>query len=219
MSAEPVMPTVDRAPRALPRGRHALEPEVVRSSQRWRMLEAAGLVAAEKGFARLSVADITREAGVSRKTFYEHFDTKLDCFLQSYETNAEVLLRRTRAAARAADGGWRAGFAAALRAYLGTMELQPRLARTFLIEVLAAGPEAIARREQVHRRFVAILREIHIAGRKRDPALRRRPTFVFEAFVGGANELVYNRIGAGRTDLLALEPQLMELARDLMEGR
>ena len=67
--------------RTLPRGRHAATREIVWTSQRERLLEAMAGVVADKGYARVAVADVIDHAGVSRKTFYEHFANKEACFL------------------------------------------------------------------------------------------------------------------------------------------
>src|SRR5258707_2850574 len=76
----------------LPRGRHAAPPEVVWESQRGRMLEAMALAVAEKGYAATAVADVIARAGVSRKTFYEHFANREACFLAAYDAGVEALL-------------------------------------------------------------------------------------------------------------------------------
>src|SRR5918996_5367122 len=85
-------------PRRLPRGTHGLDPGVVAESQRTRLLEAAGRAVAEKGYAGATIEDIVRGAGVSKKTFYEHFADKLDCFLAAYEAASDELFEHVRAA-------------------------------------------------------------------------------------------------------------------------
>ncbi len=77
-----------------PRGRHRLPPEVVARSQRERLLEAAVRVVAAKGYGAMTVGDLTKEAGVSRTTFYELFEDKEACFLAAYDNAVEVLVRR-----------------------------------------------------------------------------------------------------------------------------
>ena len=81
-----------------PRGRHRLPREVVARSQRDRLLEAAIRVVAEKGYAALTIGDLTGAAGVSRTTFYELFDGKEDCFLAAYDNAVDALVRRVTAA-------------------------------------------------------------------------------------------------------------------------
>ena len=92
-----------------PRGRHRLPPEVVARSQRERLLEAAVRVVAAKGYAATTVGDLTKEAGVSRTTFYELFEDKEACFLAAYDNAVEALVapgrRRLRVRAGAGPTG------------------------------------------------------------------------------------------------------------------
>src|SRR3954464_7125153 len=126
---------------ALPRGRHAAPREVVRNSQRGRMLAAMASAVGEKGYGAVAVADVIARAGVSRKTFYEHFDNKEECFLAAYAAGVEPWLDAIDAAIRAAAAGDPLAIARAGTArYLETLAANPAFARTFLIEVLAAGP-------------------------------------------------------------------------------
>src|SRR6516164_1797887 len=76
----------------LPRGRHAAPRPVVREVQRVRMLAAMVQAVAEKGYARVAVTDVVERAGVSRKTFYEQFANKDDCFLAAYDATVDDLL-------------------------------------------------------------------------------------------------------------------------------
>src|SRR3954471_7256007 len=112
-----------RVPKSLPRGPHRLEREVVLASQRGRLLDAIAKVVAEKGYAATSVADVIELAGVSRKTFYEHFRDKEACFLAAYDAGVDILLATMREA-----GDTRSR----VRAYLETLAAEPDFARTFL---------------------------------------------------------------------------------------
>ena len=147
-------------PRRLPRGTHGLDPSLVAASQRTRLLEAVGGAVAEKGYAATTIDDIVRGAGVSKKTFYEHFQDKLGGFLAAYEAASDELYEHVRVAqdggarrrARATDA-WLERTHAGIRAYLRWLAAEPALARVFLIEVAAAGPEALARRERLRDRY------------------------------------------------------------------
>ena len=105
---------------------------------------------AEKGYARVAVADVIERAGVSRKTFYEQFANKDECFLAAYDAGVDRLLGGDRRGARRA-GARLAGGAArrAVEVYLETLAASPAFARAFLIEVLGAGPAALERRSIV----------------------------------------------------------------------
>jgi AcrR family transcriptional regulator len=189
-------------PRRLPRGTHGLDPSLVAASQRTRLLEAAGRAVAEKGYAAATIEDIVRGAGVSKKTFYEHFGDKLDCFLAAYEAASDELLEHVRTAQDGA-GDWVEGTRAGIHAYLRWLAAEPALARVFLIEIAAAGPEALARRERLRDRYAERMRELQ------DPRIGV-PDEIFHAVVAAADDLVVRRLREG-SDLLELEPILLRL--------
>jgi AcrR family transcriptional regulator len=196
-------------PRRLPRGTHGLDPSLVAASQRTRLLEATGRAVADKGYAATTIEDIVRGAGVSKKTFYEHFADKLDCFLAAYETASDQLFEHVRAAQDAADGEWLTRTRAGIRAYLRWLAAEPALARVFLIEVAAAGPTALERRERLRDRYAQRMRELQVADSV--------PDEIFHAVVAGADDLVVRRLREGG-DLLELEPTLLYLQVSLLAG-
>ena len=80
----------------LPPGRHGLPREFVAHNQRERLIAGLAEAVAENGYAGTTIAHITRHAAVSRRTFYEHFGSKDECFVAAYDTVMEEL--RTRVA-------------------------------------------------------------------------------------------------------------------------
>ena len=147
------------------------------ASQRTRLLEAVGRAVAEKGYAAATIDDVVRDAGVSKKTFYEHFSDKLDCFLAAYEAASDELLEHIRAAQDTADADWLARTSAGIHAYLRWLAAEPALARVFLIEIAAAGPAALELRERMRDRYAERMREL---GSGRDV-----PEEIFHADRGG----------------------------------
>jgi AcrR family transcriptional regulator len=208
-----------RSSPALPRGRHAAPREVVRESQRGRMLAAMAQAVGAKGYADVAVADVIAGAGVSRKTFYEHFENKEECFLAAYDAGVELMLDAIDAAiAQAVSEGPLAIARAGTARYLDVLAANPAFARTFLIEVLAAGPRALERRTRVHARFADQLAAIHRAARgaagggSADP-----PPYVFRACVGAINELVTDHVlRRGAETLPDLLDALVEVEQALL---
>ena len=206
--------------RVLPRGRHAAAREIVWASQRERMLEAMADATAERGYGRVAVADVIERAGVSRRTFYEHFANKEACFLDAYDAGVDRVLGAIEAEARAAAPDWLAGAAAGSRCYLEMLAANPAFARTFLVEVLAAGPEALERRSRVHERFAALLAEILASARRDVPELPDPPPHVLLACVGAINELVVEGLlREGAATLPRLLPAVLEVEIALLVGR
>lgn len=214
--------------RVLPRGRHAAPREVVAESQRERMLVAMAEACATKGYANVAVADVIERARVSRRSFYEQFSNKEDCFLAAYDAGVAGLLEEIAAAeeaARKSEPPARAGLLAAARAgtetYLQLLADNPAFARTFLIEVLGAGPEALAHRDAVHQRFAERLAEGFEAVRRSagDAALPAPAGFVFRAAVGAIHELVTQELLSGGPEALpGLLDQVLEVELRLLGG-
>jgi AcrR family transcriptional regulator len=191
----------------LPRGRHRLTREQVVASQRQRMLRAMSKVVSEKGYANTSVADVIAIAGVSRETFYEQFAGKEECFLAAYDVGVESVLRAMRASLTDAPDDPAEVYSRALASYLHTLSVDPAVARTFNVEVYAAGPAAIQRRMALMDRFVDVTAEMLGARTPQD-------RFACEALVAAISSLVTNRVGVGRAaELPDLHGPLMELVR------
>ena len=138
--------------------------------------------------------DVIARAGVSRKTFYEHFDNKEECFLAAYDAGVASMLDAIGDAIDAAAPALARSRSRArgTARYLETLAANPAFARTFLVEVSAAGPAALERRARAHERFAALLAtSARAAG---GPA--GTPGWVFRACVGAINELVTDHVMA-----------------------
>jgi AcrR family transcriptional regulator len=147
-------------PQQLPRGRHRLSREEVETSQRSRMLLALAMAMSEKGYVSTSVADVIKRAGVGRETFYQHFSSKLDCFMSAFDVAGDLLMERIEQVIGRAEGTRIERFDQALTAYLDILAEQPAFARVFLVEVYAAGPDALERRAVLQDRIVDGLAEL-----------------------------------------------------------
>jgi AcrR family transcriptional regulator len=182
-------------------------------SQRGRMLDAMAAAVAEKGYPATTVADVIARAGVSRKTFYEQFRSKEDCFLAAYDVGVDLLLGALREAG-SDDDDLLERARRRTRAYLETLASEPAFARTFMIEVDAAGPAARERRAAVHERFAALLREqVEAAG------LPEQPEEIYLAAVGATDLLVSRAVARGRTaELPQLEELVLQVQVSLLAG-
>jgi len=196
--------TVEMQP--LPRGRHGLSREEVEVSQRTRLIRAMVDVMAEKGYAGTSVADILSGARVSRETFYELFGSKEDCFMSAFELAYAAILHATTPSAGEAEPIER--FARVLEDYLRALASDPAAARVFLVEVYAAGPSALERRNELQGQLVDSM-----------AALVGGDRFAIEALLAGLVQMVTARVAVGDADgLLKLHGPTVELARRLGLG-
>lgn len=176
-----------------PRGRHRLPPEVVARSQRERLLDAAVRVAAGKGYGAMTVTDLTRDAGISRTTFYELFEDKEACFLAAYDRAAEALVRRVAAAFEAGDA-WPRRARAGLAALLEALTEDPAVARMALVDVGAAGPAAQRRQRAALQRLTPLFDE----GRDYAPGGRNLPANTSRMAIGAVAGLIADALAEER---------------------
>jgi AcrR family transcriptional regulator len=176
----------------------------VAENQRERILAAVADVVSAASYADMTVEGIIVTAGISRRTFYEHFKNKDDAFLAAYDEAAEQLLTAVRPAYEL-----REGFAEQMETGIGTflalLAADPAFARMFIVEVMAAGPEAIRRRNDITRTFADLI------DRNAQELLAGKvaPGLTAETIVGGIYEVVYTRVLRGEIrNLPALLPDL-----------
>lgn len=182
----------------LPPGRHGLPRAFVIENQRDRIIDALARTCAVGGYGVVTVEEIISAAGVSRRTFYDLFADKEQCFLVAYETVIERVLKVFDAAYRAAPCGWPERLSAALVALVQQFAIEPALARLTVVEVLGAGRAALQRRDASLRRFEVFF-EPGAALLPLETAQRR---LIARAVVGGLYEVLYARIAAGQTATL-----------------
>ena len=191
----------------MPRGRHGLPREAVADSQRARILAAMIAVVAARGYSETRVVDVIGAAGVSRKTFYELFDSKEDCFLAAYDILVGQVLEEAETGFALTPGAaWPERVESGLRAVLGHLAAHPEEARFALVEVLAAGPKALARRDAALRQFTGFIE----AGRSESTV--DLPGSTAQTIAGGINELLYSEVLHGAAARLpARLPELVFL--------
>lgn len=194
----------------LPPGRHGLPRDFVAENQRERLLNGVVEAVAADGYNATTIGRIAEASKISRKTFYEHFEDKEDCFLAAYE----MIDAHVGAAMLAAAGPkepWPDRVEARLAAVLDILSRDPAVARFYLVEPLAAGGEVAARYRDAMQLLAELLRpdsgpsgvdaEVHD-----------------QALMGGITTLIRRRLAAGDpTSLPSLLPDLVDLStRDLL---
>jgi AcrR family transcriptional regulator len=187
-------------------GTDGLPREHVTEIQRVRILNAMAEVASERGAGAASVAHIVARAGVSRRTFYDLFDDREDCFLAAFE---EAVAQAARTVIPAYDGQtrWRERIRAGLLALLVFCEEEPALARLCVVEALAAGSRALQRRGEVLDRLLWAVDQ----GRAERPVrVPEPPPLAAEGAVGAVLAVIHRRlVGGGSEPLTALLGELM----------
>jgi len=115
--------------------------------QRPRLLAAMAYVVAEEGFSNTTVSRVCARANLPRRSFYIEFESREDCFLALMEEGLRSTVELISAAFGAAET-WQEGIRQALAALLVFFESEPALARSLIVEFLAAGAEALEFRER-----------------------------------------------------------------------
>jgi AcrR family transcriptional regulator len=196
----------------LPPGRHGLPRDFVAENQRERLLNGVVEAVAEHGYNATTIGRIAAAAKISRRTFYEHFAGKEDCFLAAYEMIDEHV-RRSMEAAAGEEERWPERARARLAVLLDVLSRDPAVARFYVVEPLGAGGEIAARYRDAMQLLAELLRPDETPS-EMDLEVRD------QALMGGVATLISRRLKAGdATRLGELLPDLTELALAPYLGR
>jgi AcrR family transcriptional regulator len=177
------------APPRLRAGRHSLPREQVDEIQRARLLNAMIEVAAVDGYQGAAVSRVVARAGISRRTFYELFASREECFIAALDWSvARIAAQMGEEYAR--EDTWRDGVRVAVATGLACLDAKPELARACVVEALGAGPAVLARRARVLQELADALR----AGAPTPPGAGEPPLLTAETIVGAAFSVVHTRL-------------------------
>jgi AcrR family transcriptional regulator len=196
----------------LPAGRHGLSRGFVAENQRERLLNGVVEAVAECGYNETTIGAITAAAGISRRTFYEYFKGKEDCFLAAHEMIDEHV-RGAMLAAGDPGRPWPEQVWDRLAALLEILSRDLAIARFYLVEPLAAGGEIAARYRDAMQLLAETLRP-QAGPADADVEVRD------QVLMGGIATLIARRLKAGEASRLPeLLPDLTELALAPYLGR
>jgi AcrR family transcriptional regulator len=169
-------------------------PEAAVESDRVRVLNSAARLAAAKGYARLTSAQIASAAGVSEERFNELFNSIEQCFLDALDRIALGALVAAATAWRGSEDG-EVGVHRAMVALMRHLAGTPCLGQVAFVEIFAVGPAGIERRERLLGQFAKLL-----SGSL--PRSRRPSRLVAEATVGAIWGIAHNHVTRGAARLL-----------------
>src|ERR687891_1718545 len=206
----------DRAPR----GRHAPPLEVRQDRQRRRLYAAAGAIFARVGYADATAEAIARQAGMSKATFYEHFDNKEDCIIALHDAATPAVLEAMRRTGDDHAGSGAAGrVRAVIHTFLEVLAAFPDEAQTLLVEIIGAGPRAMERRDRVLADYAAYVDEVNREDAARYGVVRFASPHDAFAIVGAVVELASRQIRTGEPDdVRDLEPVVERLVLGLLQA-
>ena len=155
---------------------------------RQRLLDALEESIAEDGYPRTTVADIVRRARTSRRTFYEHFDSREACFVALLtDANAEQVTQISGAVDP--DAPWRSQVRQAIEAWISSGESRPSLMLSWIRDVPSLGDAARLLQRNVTEKFIEMVQTLAGAEQFRSagigPVSRQRIIML----LGGLREL------------------------------
>jgi AcrR family transcriptional regulator len=207
LKAEPSPPTSPfvpteplRAPDMLPPGRVRMSEEDIAENQRQRIMFAAARLAEDKGYAAITIGDITKLARVDGRVFYSMFSDKQEAFMAVHELGFQRVMDVTAGAFFAGstwpERNWEAG-----RAFTQFLERNPMIANVGFVEAYAMGSGAVQRLQDSQTAFAMLLQE----GYQYVPEDARPPRLALEAIIATIFEVVYQRArSSGRPRLSGL---------------
>jgi AcrR family transcriptional regulator len=172
--------------------------ELVLEAERRRIMNALAGLVAERGYGSVTLGAIIARAGVSQEAFYWHFRDKHHCFLLALDDWTEHLLACVVEASSAASGEEQR-LRAAVEGLLGYVAADPNYAKMAIVESLAAGPRAIAKRARTLRQMARLLG----AASTGHSGASHVPALLAEGVVAGIVGILYSRIVLEGTFALA----------------
>ena len=198
-------------PNELPRGPHHLTSEEVQASQRQRMLTAVLALVDAHGLPPVTVAQIVREARVSKSAFYAQFANRDACFLAAVHDAKQLQVAASTAILRAAPD-WVTGTRQAVAAYVADVEVTAVRRRAWLIESLSLGEAGLAERDHAMQTPIELYAALLEVVREQEPELALPAPWFARAVAGAHVELVSQALRQRSSSAITeLEPQLAYL--------
>jgi AcrR family transcriptional regulator len=210
---------IPESQRAPGRGKYdrTRSPNERQKDQMRRLLDAAGHVFAEVGWADATVEAIVNRAGMSRRTFYEHFDDLKECLLVLHQKVSKVSFRAVESSVHAQSSPPEK-LTMGITAFLGGIAMFPHMARVMFRVVRSAGPEFESAHEQMMARFAklvldGVLSSFDHGGKGRLPADGQVELRVF-ALVSGMEAVAMRYVSQGEeSKALEAAPVLIDMVQ------
>ncbi|HEY2335155.1 MAG TPA: TetR/AcrR family transcriptional regulator [Solirubrobacterales bacterium] len=165
------------------------------SAKRQMILEGMLEVVGTNGYEAASVRMVLDHTSLYRQAFYDEFADKDACYLEAFDFGV-AQLEAVVSAAAASEESWQGQLRAGLGALLGVLEADPGLGRAMLVEVHAAGSEALERRSQAMKRVTDFIDSArHVSQDSEAP-----PPIAAEGIVAGMHAVVHAKLAAGEDD-------------------
>lgn len=185
-----------------------MAPEQVAAHQKARLQGAMVEAVARHGFAGTTLRELVTLAGVSKTTFYEHFESKQDCFLSTFEEIARQTRERVGEAYRE-PADFREKLEAGLSTFMAMAAEQPAAASLATVESLTLGVAGVEHWWSASEDFELMVQQSF----DHAPGQREVSPLTVRAIVGGIRGVTYRRLRAGaQAELPGLVGQLVDWA-------
>lgn len=174
---------------------------------RRRLLDGLAASIDERGYRETTVADIVRHARTSKRTFYDHFSTKEECFVELLAANNKELVE-TIADAVDPDAHWRDQVEQAMTAYVHSIEAKPAITLSWIRELPALGEGARPMLRRGFNRLTTMLVELTSSPgflRAGIPPMSQASAVIL---LGGLRELTAQTMEDGAPIATIVEPAL-----------
>jgi AcrR family transcriptional regulator len=199
----------------LPRGRHKLSAQAVRSSQRDRLLRAMLGLVGEHGYADTTVPMVVSAARVSRSSFYAFFDDKTACFIAACDRESNDLLESL--VAMGSEEDWVQALRRGMDHYVRWWQQRPAFSRAYFLELPAAGTRAVRQRDRQYARYRDMFAGLGARAREEQPELPPLSPLATRMIVAGVTQIVADEVRGGRlAGLDALADELLYLVLTLL---
>ncbi len=148
---KPLFPKLAPGPRRMPDA-------LVVSHQTARLEGAMVEAVARHGYAGTTLRELVGLAGVSKTTFYEHFESKEACFLATFDTIISLATEQVEQAFRR-PGNFDQRLEAALTTFMDLVVAEPVAAKLATVESLTLGAAGVAHRESGSEAFELMVRQ------------------------------------------------------------
>jgi AcrR family transcriptional regulator len=187
---------------------NAPELQLVTSPKRQAILDGILEAVGAEGYEHTSVRTVLDRTGVYRQAFYDNFADKDECYLQAYDVGVQRVEALVIAAAKG-ESTWTGKLRAGLAALLDFLDAEPDIGRALIVEVHAAGPEALAKRSAAMAHVNLFLDQAReVAGESESP-----PAIAGEGIAAGIHAVIHSRLATGSSDgFRQLLPEFMYFA-------
>jgi len=166
--------------------------ELVNSPKRDKILTGMLEEVGSRGYDNTSVRTVLDRAGLYRQAFYDNFSDKDSCYLAALDAGL-ARLEAIAVTAAASERGWRGKLRAGLGAVLDFLDTEPEIGRALIVEVHAAGPEALAKRAEAMKKVTDFIDLARLEAAEGESPPRIAP----EGVVAGIHAVVHARLSTG----------------------